>query len=193
MNKPVETVKHKNHVIEIHYDDSPINPMQDFDYLGTFVCWHRTYNLGHKHDFNSPQDFKQFREENEIAICLPLYAYIHSGITISTGTFHCPWDSGQIGYTYLTKEKFLKEYGEMTDENLAKAESAMKAEVNEYDDFLTGQVYRYIIKDEDDEEYESANGFSGYDSIKNMIEECKSLIDNRIETIAKGLPEAVLI
>ena len=194
MNLATEKEFYKNHRIEIHYDENPNHPIRDFDYMSTFVCWNNRYNLGHKHEFDSPEDFQLFVKENQIPIVVPLYVYIHSGITISTGSFSDVWDSGQVGWAYISKETILKEYGSLTEENIKKAQSVLEAEVKEYDCFMTGDVYGYkIIDEETDEEYESCWGFSGYDSIKEMIEECKSIIDNRLKTIAEGLPEAVLI
>lgn len=49
-------------------------------------------------------------------IILPLYLYDHGGITISTRPFSCPWDSGQVGYIYASKDKFRKETGYSEDE-----------------------------------------------------------------------------
>ena len=40
-----------------------------------------------------------------------LYLYDHSGITMSTGSFCDSWDSGQVGFIYVTKEDIEKEYG----------------------------------------------------------------------------------
>jgi len=44
-------------------------------------------------------------------IILPLFLYDHSGITMSTGPFSCPWDSGQVGWIYASKQKFIDETG----------------------------------------------------------------------------------
>lgn len=44
-------------------------------------------------------------------IILPLFLYDHSGITISTGPFSCPWDSGQVGWIYAEKKKLIEETG----------------------------------------------------------------------------------
>lgn len=46
---------------------------------------------------------------DEKVAMLPLFLYDHSGITMSTGPFHCPWDSGQVGFIYMTYEKFFDE------------------------------------------------------------------------------------
>ncbi len=49
-------------------------------------------------------------------VILPLYLYDHSGITMSTGAFSCRWDSGQVGWIYAEKKKFIEETGYTEDE-----------------------------------------------------------------------------
>ena len=44
------------------------------------------------------------KEEHDAKTILPLYAYEHGMITVSTGPFSCPWDSGQVGFVVSTKE-----------------------------------------------------------------------------------------
>lgn len=44
-------------------------------------------------------------------VILPLFLYDHSGITMSTSVFSCPWDSGQVGWIYASKQKFIDETG----------------------------------------------------------------------------------
>lgn len=81
---------------------------------------------------------------NKKAIILPLYLYDHSGITISTGSFSCPWDSGQVGWIYVTREK-LKEEG-LADKTDAEIEKYLEGEVETYDQYLTGDVYGFQLK-----------------------------------------------
>lgn len=49
-------------------------------------------------------------------VILPLYLYDHSGITISTEPFSCPWDSWQVGWIYAPKDTFRKVTGHSEDE-----------------------------------------------------------------------------
>ena len=93
-------------------------------------------------------------------VALPLYLYDHSGITMSTGGFSCPFDSGCVGVIVCDAETVEKEFGGDRD----RAESALRAEVEEYDDYLTGNVWGWIYeKFEDDEWYveDSCYGFYG--------------------------------
>ena len=42
-------------------------------------------------------------EQMDGMVILPLYLYDHSGITMNTCGFSCPWDSGQVGWIYADK------------------------------------------------------------------------------------------
>ena len=147
----VETIEYKSYTINVYQDVSSVNPIKDFDQLGKMVCWHRDYILGHDHDFVDPDDFNEFLKEaerdGERFILLPLYLYDHSGISISTGSFSCPWDSGQVGYIYVSYSDIRKEYSRkrVTKKLLKKMESFLRQEVALYDNYLTGQVYGYIV------------------------------------------------
>lgn len=84
-------------------------------------------------------------------VILPLYLYDHSGITISAVPFSCPWDSGQIGFIYVSERMYNKTMMRpagtpMTAEDTARATRALLAEVKEYDQYLTGDVYGFTIE-----------------------------------------------
>jgi hypothetical protein len=54
------------------------------------------YDKGCDYDDMSRADLFKIIEEKG-TIIKGLFLYDHSGITISTGRFSCPWDSGQVG------------------------------------------------------------------------------------------------
>src|SRR3990167_995153 len=87
--------------IELHQDELMESP-RGWDNLGTMVCFHSRYRLGDSHNFESPKDFQEQITE-EAHVILPLYLYDHSGLAINTTGFHCPWDSGQVGFIYVSK------------------------------------------------------------------------------------------
>jgi hypothetical protein len=70
-------------------------------------------------------------------VALPLYLYDHSGITMNTGGFGCPWDSGCVGLIVCDKETVDREFNGDRD----KAADALRAEVKAYDDYISGNVY----------------------------------------------------
>ena len=82
-------------------------------------------------------------------VILPLYLYDHSGITISTRPFSCPWDSGQVGWIYAPKDTFRKATGyseeDITEVMSNRAEGILEDEVREYDVYLRGEVYGYEL------------------------------------------------
>lgn len=112
---------------------------------------------------------------------LPLYLYDHSGITISTGPFSCPWDSGQVGFIYVTKDVMEKTYGSKPKTWREDARRVMRQEVATYDAYLTGDVVGYVTTDEDGEHVDSCWGFypegDGADRFDYVIEQAKGEID----------------
>jgi len=143
-------------------DQDPMSP-RDWDNLGTMACWHRRYKLGDEQPTCSPDVYmSELKETEELALVLPLYLYDHSGITMSVKPFSCPWDSGQVGFVYVTKTKLLKEFGagSLTDDVLEKGRRVLEAEVVAYDQFLCGDVWGYVLEGE---ECDSCFGFFGDD------------------------------
>ena len=56
-------------------------------------------------------DDTMLRVISEKYIVMPLYLLDHSGLAMQTESFHDPWDSGQVGWVYVSKEDALKEFG----------------------------------------------------------------------------------
>jgi len=80
-------------------------------------------------------------------VMLPLYIYDHSGITMNTSGYSCPWDSGQVGYIYATRETILKEFSakKLTAKLRRQVEDILRSEVKTYAQYLEGDVYGYVI------------------------------------------------
>ena len=45
------------YLLQVMLDDEPENPRDEEDTFGCMVCWHRRYNLGEQHSFDTPNDF----------------------------------------------------------------------------------------------------------------------------------------
>lgn len=165
----------------LEQDVNPLNPRTEYDNAGTMVCWHRRYNLGDKHDFSSPADFDQWWKENgKGGIRLPLFLYDHSGLTMNTRGFSCPWDSGQVGWIYATRETILKEWAapkRISKLARDKAETYLRGEVETFDQYLTGDVWGYVIEDDDGNHLDSCWGFYGQDfceqEAQSALEHCQ--------------------
>ena len=174
MKNIIENEKYK---LEIFDDLNPCSP-REFDNLGTMVCFHRRYNLGDKtelksSDFSSWEELENYlyKEENAL-IAIPVFMYDHSGLWINTTGFSCPWDSGQVGYIYISKEKVRGEYScKRISKKLKKMIREMLcSEVDLYNDYLCGNVYGFTLTDKKNaEEIDSSCGFYGTDYIENGI------------------------
>lgn len=84
----------------------------------------------------------------DYVVILPVYLYDHSGPSVSTTPFYCPWDSAQIGWIYATNERLRKGTVYNDDElfEQGKAEEILKAEIEELDTYLRGDVYGFVVK-----------------------------------------------
>lgn len=132
--------------------------------------------------------FGYFEDEEEVdkvwewieknMIVMPLFLYDHSGLSISTSRI-CRWDSGQVGFMYITKKDAVKEFGKkyFTKAVEEKAIAWMEAELETYDNYLRGDVYGYRILDENGDELDSCWGFYGYDHEKSgLLDDVKGTI-----------------
>jgi hypothetical protein len=161
------TINHGEYTIEIQQDMEPESP-REWDNLGTMVCFHRRYNLGDKDNGYNHKDYnnwhqmeKAIRTKEKVAVILPIYMYDHSGLTVQTTPFSCPWDSGQIGFIFVSKDKSRKEFGKLTKKVLEKLTSILHGEVETFNQYLGGDIYGYIIKDKDEQTVDSCWNFYG--------------------------------
>ncbi len=208
-----EETKFGDYTIRIDPDHDAESP-REWDNLGTMVCWHNRYTLGDgDHGFESPQVFihvisglyseeaTEDLTESQYNLCeavatkeniiLPLYLYDHSGITMNTTGFSCGWDSGQVGYIYVSREQVLKEYNwkVLSQKRREQIEKYLTGEVETYDKFLTGQVYGFNIDrtdpDGEEEHVDSCWGFFGdeLDDNGDMVSIIKDAIKSDIERI----------
>lgn len=152
--------------VRIESDSDPQNPRKEFDNVGKMVCWHPRYDLGDEQiDRNSAQEYFNETVKPIIdagGVYLPLYLYDHSGITMSTRPFSCKWDSGQVGFMYVTKEQIDKEW----DGDVEKAKKYLEGEVKTYDQYLTNDVWGFTIEDIDGPAEESCWGFFGSGAVE---------------------------
>jgi hypothetical protein len=180
----VEKFQHAGLMIRIEQDQDPESP-REWDNLGTMVCFHRRYRLGDKHTYGlqEAQDTAK-KIEKDGGIVLPLYLYDHSGITMRTTSFSCPWDSGQVGIIWIEADKIRKEYSvqRISKKLRERVTGYLVSEVGVYDQYLTGDVYGFIVEDENGEHLDSCWGHFGLDY-------CKQAAKESAEHEAKGVAE----
>lgn len=135
---------------EIVRDPDPLNPRTEYENAGTILYTSHRYLLGDK---RVTADEIDAIAHDDNMIVLPVYAYIHGGVLLSTSPFGDPWDSGQCGIIYMTKETSK----EWPNEDAAKA--ALKSEVETFGAYLAGEVYGWVVKDDCDEVIDSCWGY----------------------------------
>ena len=197
-----------DYVITVAQDTFVESP-REWDNMGTMVCWHRNYNLG---DVDGAKEYGEFGSQSnfwielagiedegqeldmdkvmELAykrnIILPLYLYDHSGITMNTTGFSCGWDSGCVGFIYVSLEQVRKEYSakRVSKKLRARIEKYLTGEVETYDSYLTGDVRGFsIVRNDDDGDEIDVNSCWGYfgDDFTYMTDEIKTDIKYNIE------------
>lgn len=185
-----KTIEYKNYTIEIHQDLEPESP-REWDNMGKMICFHKRHCLGDDHNLTL-KEAKRLEKSKDI-IALPLYLYDHSGLTIRTTPFSCPWDSGQVGFIYITKEDIKKEYRwkRLTKDRIKEIkERVLKVEVEVYDKYLTGEVYGYIIRNHVGTNVDSCLGFFGDPAINGgLVDQAKEWVDWEIKEIERASKE----
>ena len=100
--------EYKGHIVRLRPDQDAGNPRECFDHITTFAFFHKRYSLGDKVEIKS-EDYPGWNEmEADIRrrykprYITPVYMYDHSGLVLSSTPFSCPWDSGQVGFMWIT-------------------------------------------------------------------------------------------
>ena len=160
------------------YDSGVHNP-REWDNLGTMACWHGRYDLGDEQPSEAPSEY--LADLPDGTIILPLYLYDHSGITMSTSAFSCPWDSGQVGFIYATPDKIVQEGLLRHDEDVR---TILISEVNTYDLYLRGEVFYYnvekpVVCSHGDTHWEDVDSCGGYLGYTDTLAEIRSMWPER--------------
>jgi hypothetical protein len=127
-------------------------------------------------------------------LILPIYLYDHSGITVSHGGFGCSWDSGKVGYHYVTAATIASEW----DGDWGKARNYLKCELSTYDDYLTGNVWGFTLESSDEDcegceelcdccewnHAESCWGFVGYGTNADLADSIVEHIGSEFKQLA---------
>ena len=143
------------------------------------ACERRGNQLGYNWEPTIKDMFPIFQQ---VALVLPIWAYEHGGITISTSNRGYPfcdrWDSGQLGWIYVTLDDVRKEFNRkrLSKKVIEKAYDILRQEAETYDQYLTGDVWFYEVDKWvggtlDEDEYEDEEDYMDDD-------DCWEFVDN---------------
>ena len=192
-NTITKTYKQAGMRVVKYYDDYAENP-RNWDNLTTMICHHRRYSLGDVEEsrqfegFTSLKELKQALVEyyGEMAYIEPLSLYDHSMQTLAIGEPTDAWDSGYVGFIFVTKDRARKEYSvkRITKSILERIKSVAQAEVKEYNKIcLWGEVYVLRLE----------NVFVNVDDITDIVEEFVDSVGgftfNNDYTVEKAIEE----
>tara|TARA_R110000803_G_scaffold209883_1_gene280314 strand:- start:4220 stop:4819 length:600 start_codon:yes stop_codon:yes gene_type:complete len=174
-----------NERVRIVQDEDAETP-RNWSNLSKMIFTGSYKHLGDKHEvdfneeFDSRQDFIERGEEivrkhfKDVAVCYAVHMYKHSGESISidySGQYADRWDSATIGFAIVTKEDIRKEYNikRVTQKYIDKCENIVRGEIKTLDQYISGEVYGYVVEDKDENVIDSCYGFFGDDIEKNGI------------------------
>lgn len=185
----IKEFQYKGHTIRINPSEADSDSPREYEPYGTFKMFHHTYDFG---DANSPKinhgDFSGWDEmkahiikEHKAKAILPVYMYDHSSRTISTEPFPYPFDSGQVGFIWVTEEEILKGCGRktLTKKLIEDAEGYLKSEISTMNQYINDDCYGYVIdpEDEDDEEGAFEEYAGGIYDIESAESDARACID----------------
>jgi hypothetical protein len=189
MSNPVEVLTNGNMTGKIYYDEDCENPREFYDAYGTMICKHKKYILGDekasKDFFNGDNEFESWDEvegcliqEYNAEVILPFSLYDPSGLSMHIGRCH-GWDSGQVGFIYASKEKCIEEFGK--DFSRDKIVKLLESEVEEYDNFLRGECYYFVVTRPKiiETHCPHCNELIGTEEVEEIVDSCSGMIGQK--------------
>lgn len=172
--EPVHTETYKGREIKIYQDDGYESPNEWGNEDLFLVAFHPDFSVDRKgfdketcieimHDDKHP-----VRKKYHV---FGLEAYIHSGIMLALsrrGNFpDRRWDVSQLGLVFVEKKQW---------KTITKADKAALSLIGEWNDYLSGNVYGYVIGDDGD----SCWGYYG-DYEEYCLKEARASVDSILE------------
>lgn len=187
MMDAIEEFEHRGLTVKIFPDiDSPESPLE-WENLATVFVLNPSDRYSFKDTVSSREHEESYRERygdypgsvadwelyaREVlgaTVVLPLYMYVHSGVTVSIGDpinpFGCDLDSRLYALVFDTAES-----RERCGTPLERVEECLRAEMDTFDQWLRGDVYGYVVEDAVGEHLDSCYGFYG---LEGFIEQAK--------------------
>lgn len=185
---------HNGKRLTIGYDSTAESP-REWDNSWNLSCSHERYDLGDENcrlnagDYDSWEEYGEaLREEYDIVEMVPLYMLDHSNLALSIVDFNDRFDSGQIGFAFLTAENQKDLAGAYGLMDLHEASlKVLKQELEVYQEYLNGESYSIMVDDMNTGEMiDSIGGFYGTDFSANGLDDY--IPEEFVEDVHKSLP-----
>lgn len=187
-------IQYKKGIIKVYYDESPDSP----DCWGNddifLVYDHRDFTIRRKgfdpQDIWNEMQSETYDKTYNGYYVFPVFAYIHSGISLSLGKTGYPftdrWDVSMRGFVlvsmkeinYDNHKKMYPELKDNTNEEIAR--NFAQGLIEEWNDYLSGNIYGFKAEIKGYED--SCWGYYGDPEESGLIEEAKSFIDYHSKT-----------
>jgi hypothetical protein len=168
----------RGYYAEIEEDPDPQSP-DDWGNTDMFLIYdHRDFTV-EREGFDAQAVFEHWHECKEAMFValdaelfdgyyvLPVFAYIHSGVALSLSKsgypFDCPWDVSFKGFALVQKNEHVL--------TMEKAREMARMLVDEWNVYLSGNVYGYTLFDKKGKEVDSCWGYYGIESAKEAAAE----------------------
>jgi len=168
--------------LEISFDDYPTSPRILMSNLGYFITCEKEYcspdrqndlinivkNTGEiamsqkEHIELIKKEIKENLNEKVIAI-YPITKYEHGGVVYKLGSFN-GFDYSQCGF-YIITDKTQKELGGLKKN----FEKVVRVELETYNSYVNGEMFRYVLFDQNGKVKDSCCGFYDIESIREYL------------------------
>ena len=194
MSNLYKTEQYRGVDINIYYDEYCESPREFSEHMTTIWSNRRDYKADGKSidDLLSELDLEQFPgsfmnlckiADKKGYFAVPVYALIHSGISLSLSPFSDKWDSGAFGVVTIPKSEIYEEYGckRIHKKLKEKLINWIASEMQEYEDFCSGRCFYYEFQMGEDED--RLDGFYGTNFEDNgLLDEARQVIDYIFES-----------
>jgi len=149
------------------------NPADLFFYLIADRDWNAKvqdlYDYWWREDY-TPDEVEYLRHQAEKShVILNVYGYDHDDLVLSSSPFSCPWDSGMLGYNFVSLEKVRRDFGwkRITKKRRDTVIAALTAEV----DILNSYPLIVTLTDPEGNEQDSYGGYRSTNPERDLMAE----------------------
>ena len=170
MREVVSSIIVGNCEIQIQYDRFPSNPRRNSNVgiiavepSNRYIESEAPYII--RFSVDPKVDLEVLKTDFGARVIVPLYVLDHSGVSFRTTPFCDPWDSGQIGWVYATDETIRTCLGDVDltcDTQVQRVKQAMSEEIEEFNSYYNGEVFRYFVYDRSDPAADPMDECGGY-------------------------------